>query len=175
MKRTKKITLSALFCALSVVVLLIGSFLQVADIALSMVASAILMLALIEMGQSFAVMIYFATSFLSFLFLPSKFIAAVYFAFSGLYPIIKRFFDTRGRVLAILLKIVYFNAALALALIGARFLFPLEVDREKYTFLFLLAYFLVANIAFWLFDAVLKRGAEVYIVRYRHRFKRFFK
>ena len=175
MKRTKKITLSALFCALSVVVLLIGSFLQVADIALSMVASAILMLALIEMGQSFAVMIYFATSFLSFLFLPSKFIAAVYFAFSGLYPIIMRFFDTRGRVLAILLKIVYFNAALALALIGARFLFPLEVDREKYTFLFLLAYFVVANIAFWLFDILLKRATMLYMVKYRHRFRRFFK
>ena len=175
MKRTKKITLSALFCALSVVVLLVGSFLQVADIALSMVASAILMLALVEIGQPFAVMIYFATSFLSFLFLPSKFIAAVYFAFSGLYPIIKRFFDAKGRAVSILLKVVYFNAALALALVGARFLFPLEVNGEKYTVGFLLAYFVVANIAFWLFDAVLKRGTMLYMVRYRHRFKRFFK
>ena len=68
MKRTKKITLSALFCARSVVVLLVGSFSQVADIAISMAASAILMLGLIEMGQSFAVMIYFATSILSLLF-----------------------------------------------------------------------------------------------------------
>ena len=175
LKRTKKITLSALFCALSVVVLLVGSFLQVADIALSMLASAILMLALIEMGQSFAVMIYFATSLLSLLFLPSKFIAAVYLVFSGLYPLIKRFFDAKGKVIAIFLKLVYFNLALALALVGARFLFPLEVDGEKYTFLFLLAYFAVANIAFWLFDLVLQRGAMVYMVRYRHRFRRFFK
>lgn len=91
MKRTKKITLSALFCALSVVILLLGSFLQVADIAVSMLASALLMLALIEMGQSFAVMIYLATSILTLLFLPSKFIAAVYLVFSGLYPILKRF------------------------------------------------------------------------------------
>ena len=175
MKRTKKITLSALFCALSVVVLLVGSFLQVADIALSMVASAILMLALVEMGQSFAVMIYFATSFLSFLFLPSKFIAAVYFAFSGLYPIIKRFFDAKGRAVSILLKVVYFNAALALALVGARFLFPLEVNSEKFNFLFLTAYFVVANIAFWLFDLVLKKATLLYMIKYRHRFRRFFK
>jgi len=175
LKRTKKITLSALFCALSVVILLIGSFLQVADIAVSMLASAILMLALIEMGESFAVMIYLATSLLTLLFLPSKFIAAVYFVFSGLYPIIKRVFDARGRVLAFLLKLVYFNGALTLALVGARFLFPLEVDSEKFNILFLAAYFAVANAAFWLFDILLKRAAMLYMVKYRHRFRRFFR
>ena len=175
MKRTKKITLSALFCALSVVILLVGSFLQVADIAVSMLASAILMLALIEMGESFAVMIYLATSLLSLLFLPSKFIAAVYFVFSGLYPLLKRFFDTRGRVLAFVFKLVYFNGALAMALLGAKFLFPLEVDSEKFNFVFLAAYFAVANAAFWLFDILLKRATMVYMVKYRHRFKRFFK
>lgn len=175
MKRTKKITLSALFCALSVVVLLVGSFLQVADIAISMVASAILMLALIEMGQSFAVMIYLATSLLSLLFLPSKFIAAVYLAFSGLYPLIKRLFDSKGLVLSLLLKLVYFNGALALALLGAKFLFPLEVESEKFNLLFLTAYFAIANAAFWLFDILLKKATLLYMVKYRHRFRRFFK
>ena len=175
MKRTKKITLSALFCALSVVVLLVGSFSQVADIAISMAASAILMLGLIEMGQSFAVMIYFATSILSLLFLPSKFIAAVYIAFSGLYPLIKRFFDSKGLVLSILLKIVYFNSALALALVGAKTLFPLEVESEKFNFVFLLSYFAIANAAFWLFDLVLKKATMLYLTQYRHRFRRFFK
>ena len=175
MKRTKKITLSALFCALSVVVLLIGSFLQVADIAVSMVASAILMLALVEMGQSFAVMIYFATSLLTLLFLPSKFIAAVYLAFSGLYPLIKRFLDSKGFVLSILLKLVYFNAALTVALVGAKFLFPLEVENEKFNLLFLASYFAVANLAFWLFDTVLKKATMLYMVKYRHRFRRLFK
>ena len=175
MKRTKKITLSALFCALSVVILLVGSFLQVADIAVSMVASAILMLALIEMGQSFAVMIYLATSLLTLLFLPSKFIAAVYLAFSGLYPLIKRFFDSRGLVLSLLLKLVYFNGALTLALLGAKFLFPLEVESEQFNFLFLSAYYAIANAAFWLFDVLLKKASMLYMIKYRHRFRRFFK
>ena len=175
MKRTKKITLSALFCALSVVILLLGSFLQVADIAVSMLASAILVLAMIEMGDSFAVMIYFCTSILTLLFLPSKFIAAVYFVFSGLYPLLKRFFDKYPLVLSILLKLVYFNGALALALVGAKFLFPLEVDSEKFNALFIGAYFAVANVAFWLFDILLKKATMLYITQYRHRFRRFFR
>lgn len=175
LKHTKKITLSALFCALSVVILLIGSFMQVADIAVSMLASAILMLALIEMGESFAVMIYCATSLLSLLFLPSKFIAAVYMAFSGFYPLIKRFLDSKGLALSILLKLVYFNGALALALWGAKTLFPLEVESEKFNFVFLAAYFAIANTAFWLFDILLKKATMLYMVKYRHRFKRFFK
>jgi len=130
---------------------------------------------LIEMGESFAVMIYLATSLLTLLFLPSKFIAAVYVAFSGLYPLLKRFFDARGRVLSILLKLLYFNGALTVALVGARFLFPLEVDSEKFNTLFLAAYFAVANVAFWLFDILLKKATMLYLVKYRHRFRRFFK
>ncbi len=175
MRRTKKLTLSALFCALSVVILLVGSFMQVADIAVSMLASAVLMLALIEMGESFALMIYLATSLLTFLFLPNKFIAAVYLVFSGLYPLLKRFFDARGRVLAFVIKLFYFNGALSLSLVGAKYLFPLEVDSEKFSVLFLAAYFAVANAAFWLFDILLKRATMLYMVKYRQRFRRFFK
>lgn len=175
MKRTKKITLSALFCALSVVILLVASFLQIADIAVSMVASALVMLALIEMGQSFALMIYFATSFLTLAFLPNKFIAAVYFAFSGLYPILKRFFDARGKILSLILKAIYFNGVLAATLLVSKYLFPLEIESENYTFFFIASYFVIANIAFWLFDILLHRVTLLYLTRYRHKTRRFFK
>ena len=175
MKRTKMITLSALFSALSVVVLLLASVLNIADLSVSMLASAIIMLALVEMGQSAALMIYFTTSFLSLVFLPSKFIAAVYMVFTGLYPIIKRFFDARGRILSILLKLVYFNGSLTLAIVLSKLLFPLEVNSDKFNALFLSAYYLVANIAFWLFDLLLVRVTMLYMTRYRQRVRKFFR
>ena len=172
MKRTKKITLSAMFSALGVVILLLASVMQVADIAVSMLASAIVMLALIELGQSFAVMIYLATSFLSLAFLPNKFIAAVYLAFSGLYPILKRFFDRRGRVLSIILKALYFNGALTGALLLAKFVFTLG---EEYTGWYLAVYYVIANIAFWLFDICISRMTLAYMTLWREKFRRFFK
>lgn len=171
MKRTKKLTYSALFTALGVVLLLLASVLEIADIAVSMFASAILVLSLIELGQSFSVMIYAATSLLSLLFLPNKFIAAVYLVFSGLYPLIKRFFDKRGKILAWILKFLYFNFALTAALLLARFLFSVVL----YEAWMLALYFVIANTAFVLFDIVIGRMSTLYLVRYRHRLRRFFK
>ncbi len=171
MKTTKKLTYSALFSALSVVILLLASLLQIADIAVSMVASAIVMLALVELGDRYAVMIYFATSFLSLAFLPNKFIAAVYLAFTGLYPIIKRFFDARGKLLALFLKAVYFNGALTVALLAAKYLFAIEV----YAGWMLVLYYVTANTAFLLFDILLRRMTIVYMTRWRGKTKRFFK
>lgn len=179
MKRTKKITYAALFSALGVVILLLASVMQMADIAVSMLASAIIMLALIELGQSFAIMIYLATSLLSLLFLPHKFIAAVYLAFSGLYPILKRHFDARGKVLSVVFKVIYFNGALVAALLAAKFFFSLEADQGVLAFLdpwvYLGLYFVIANIAFWLFDTVLRRMTLYYMTNLREKTKRFFR
>lgn len=171
MRHTKKITLSALFSALGVVILLLASVLQVADLAVSMLASFLIMLALIELGQSYAVMIYLGTSFLSLAFLPNKFIAAIYLAFTGLYPLLKRLFDGRG-TLSVLLKALYFNGALTAALLLAKFVFTLG---EEYRGWYLAIYYLIANLAFWLFDTVLKRMTYTYLVSWREKTKRFFK
>ena len=171
MKRTKKITYSALFCALSVAILSLASLFEIADLALSMFASAILLLAMIELSERFGWMIYAATSLLSLLLLPSKFIAAIYLVFTGLYPLIKRFFDKLGRVLSCLLKVLYFNGSLTAALLLARFVFGIT----DYAGWLLVAYYLVANVCFWLFDLLIKRLTVLYMVRFRHRLKRFFK
>jgi len=171
MKPTKKITYSALFTALSVAILSLASLFEVADLTISMFASAILLLAMIELGDRYGFMIYAATSFLSLLLLPSKFIAAVYLVFTGLYPLIKRFFDKTPRLVLVLLKLVYFNAALTAALLLARFLFGVE-DLAGWLLVF---YYVIANLSFWLFDILIKRLTLTYMLRFRHRLKRFFK
>ena len=171
MKRTKRITLSALFSAMSIAILALASFTEIADIALSMFASAILMLAVIELSEKWGYMIYAATSLLALFLLPSKFIAAVYLVFTGLYPLVKRHFDKCPRVLSVFLKLVYFNASLTAALLLARFVFAIDTD----TCWLLAVYYLTANLCYILFDILIKRLTTVYLIRYRERFKRFFK
>lgn len=172
MKRTKKLTLSALFVALSVVILFAASFLEIADLTVSLFASFLLALALIELGDGWAFMIYAGTSLLSLLLLQNKFIAGIYLLFSGLYPLIKRQFDKlRFRLLRLAVKFVYFNAALALVLLAARFLFSLET----YAGWLLALFVLVANLTFFLDDLLLGRLTLLYLTRYRARFRKFFK
>ena len=171
MKKTKQITLSALFAALGTAVLALASLTEVADLAISMFAASLLMLAIIEIGEKQAFLIYAVTSTLSLILLPNKFIAAVYLVFTGLYPLIKRHFDKLGTVLSIILKIVYFNSALTAAILVARFVFSIT----NYADWLLVAYYAIANLCFWLFDILIKRLTTVYLIRYRERFKRFFK
>lgn len=171
MKRTKKITYAAMFTALSVAVLLLASLFQVADLAVSLFASLLLVLALIELGQSFAFMIYAASGILALLLLPQKFTALLYLAFSGLYPLLKRFFDARGKVLSWVLKLLYLNTALTAAVLASKFIFAIPF----YPPLLMVCFYLLANLTFILFDYCLKRLTFVYLVRYREKTKRFFK
>ncbi len=171
MKKTKKLTLSATFTALSVVILLLASFLEIADITVSMVASAILVLAIIELGISYSVMIYLATSLISLMLLPQKFIGLVYLAFCGLYPIIKLKFDRLPRLLSWIVKFVYFNLAMTVALLGAKFIFSIEL----YNGIMLALYYGVANLAFVLFDILIERGCRLYFAKYRVKMRKFFK
>lgn len=171
MKKTKQLTLSALFSAFSVALLALASLSEIADLAISMFASAILMLAIIELSEKWGFMIYAVTATLSLILLPSKFIAAVYLVFTGLYPLIKRHFDRFKKPIAPLLKALYFNASLTAALLAARFLFAIDTYADW----MLVLYFATANLCFILFDILIKRLTLVYLMRYRSRFRKFFK
>ena len=171
MKKTKRLTLSALFSAVSTALLALASLTEIADLAISMLASAVLVLAIIELSEKWGFMIYAVTSTLSLILLPSKFIAAVYLVFTGLYPLIKRRFDRFPTAIAWLFKALYFNASLTSALLIARFVFAIDT----YAGWMLVLYFATANLTFVLFDFTIKRLTLVYLVRYRKRFSKFFK
>ena len=153
MKKTKRLTVSALFSAFSTALLALASLTEIADIAVSMLASAVLMLAIIELSEKWGFMIYAVTSTLSLILLPSKFIAAVYLVFTGLYPLIKRHFDRCPKIIAWLLKAVYFNASLTAALVLAKFVFAIEV----YGGIMLILYYATANLCFILFDILIRK------------------
>ena len=129
------------------------------------------MLAIIELSDKWGFMIYAVTSILSLMLLPSKFIAAVYLVFTGLYPLIKRHFDRCPKILAWLLKAVYFNLSLTSALLLAKFVFAIEV----YGGVMLILYYATANLCFVLFDILINRLTLLYLYRYRSRFQKFFK
>jgi len=165
---TKRIALLSLFCALGVVILYLGSFIDVLDMSAAVLASLLCVAAVIEYGSSSAWLVYAATSCLSLLVLPQRMPAFMYAVFFGFYPIIKQKLEGRlKRWVCWLVKVVIFNAAIVLWIAAAKWLFLIEDTPLAFDVLV----FLLANATLLLYDVALTRAVSFYIFKIRKRFK----
>ena len=168
-EKTKHLTLTAMLTALSVVILYLGTLLDVMIISAAGIASLFVWLAKRELPRAYAVSLYLATSFLSLFLLPNPEAGVTYLFFGGLYPLLKQTFERRARPLPLLLKLLYVNAAvLAVEAIG---FFLLSIPFEGLWLL--LALLVLANPTFLLYDLLLDRLLIWYEVRLRPRITRY--
>ncbi len=129
MRKTKYITFCALMSALSVVMLLLGSLLNLFDLSAVIVASIFLLIAREEIGYK-SVAIYFVTVAISII-IPITFVAAIEYAIIAIYPVFKPFLDKQAPPVKWLSKIVYILTASAGIFLVSRFLVadaPLYMD-----------------------------------------------
>lgn len=165
-KTTRRLTVSALLAALGVVLLLLGSFVQVLDLSMAAIASLLVVFAVIEIGGKYPMLIYAVTSVLSLLLLPVKTAALIYFVFAGYYPILKAVLEGRlTKPLAWLLKVVILCAAVALGLLGAGKLLLMDLSWIFANWWFLLCLLPV----FVLYDIALTRLISAYLGKWRAR------
>lgn len=166
-KGTRALTLSAVFSALGVVLLALGSLLQVLDLTMAVLASFLVILAVIELRGRYPYLIYAVTAVLGLLLCPVKTAPVVYLCFAGYYPIIKARLEAKlPRVLCWIIKIVIFNAGLALALfLSVKIFTVLVVPAVWYYFLLPLL-----TGVFILYDIALTRVITAYVLRWRQRF-----
>ena len=172
MKPVRALTLSSVLAALSVLLLFIGSLLDVMDLAAVMVASFFVTLVLIECRGAWPWLLYIVVSVLSFLLFPGRFVTIEYVFFGGIWPILKYWFERLPRLPSFLLKLLAGNAlAFAGVWLGLRF-FGLEIPAA--TWLRVLAVVLW-EVVFLLFDILLTRMIILWCVKYRARFRRLFR
>ena len=168
-ERTRRLAVCAMLSALGVVVLYIGSLVEVLDISMAVVASVFAIFAVIEYGSASAWAIYAVTGIISLVLLPQKLPAAMYVVLLGYYPIIKEKIEKlRNKVLGWIFKELVFNAALAVLILLANFVLALEL-RE--IFVFEAVFVLLANGTFLIYDIALTRLISLYIFRLRKKFK----
>jgi hypothetical protein len=174
-KNTKKIALSAILSAVGVILLLIGSFLQVLDLSAAALAGFAVVVAVIEIRGKYPVLVYLAISLISILILPYKMPAVFFIAFGGIYPIFKAQFERFHPAVAWVLKFSIFNTFLWLLIFFVRLLLSRElIDlREDIEFLknFEIIVFLVANFMFLLYDIVMTKIINIYIIKFRKLLK----
>jgi len=166
-KGTRALTVSAVLCALGVVLLALGSLLQVLDLTMAALASFLVIFAVIELGGKYPFLIYIVTAVLAMLLVPYKTAALAYLCFAGYYPILKALLEGHlPRVWCWVLKLLIFNAGLALALLLALKLFTaFEITSAWYYWLLP-----VCSVVFVVYDIALTRLIGVYVYKWRSRF-----
>ena len=167
---TKKLTVCAMLAALGVVMLYLGSMIEVLDISMAVVASLLTVIAVIEYGGGAPWMIYGVTAILSLLLLPNKTPAAFYAIFFGFYPILKEKFEKKPRFFSWVLKEITFNVSLLLVGILTLWLL-LGANNSLVNPLTVSIAVVLAEAVFVAYDIAMTRLISFYIINLRKRFK----
>ena len=172
-KKTKKLAVSAMLSALGVVILYLGSVLNVLDLTAVAIVSLFMYFAIEEIGSPYYFWIYGVVGILSLLFLPDKFAAVAFITLGGLYPMLKPPLDKLPKIPSALCKLIYFNVILT-ALIAAS-LFVLHVEDEDLGFNILT--YILGNFAFITYELALNVIMKAYrsVLRDRLRINSLFK
>lgn len=165
---TRRLAAAAVISALGVVLLWVGSILQVLDLAMAAIVSLLVVFAVIEIRGPYPFLIYAVTSVLSLLLLPVKTPALAYAAFAGYYPMVKAVLERRlARPLSWVVKTVIFVVGVALALLVAVKVLlqdPSVLLAERWVLL-------LAIPVFVLYDIGLTRMITAYLRRWQGRFR----
>ncbi len=167
---TKKLTVCAMLSALGVVLLYIGSLIEVVDISMAVIASMLCIIAVIEYNSNAAWMIFGVTAILSLLLLPNKTPASFYVLFFGFYPILKEKLEKLKKVLSWVLKEIVFNVCLVLMVLVSIFVFTIG-ENELITPITVAIAIVLSEAVFILYDIALTRLITFYIINLRPRLK----
>ena len=167
-QRTRRLTICAVLCALNLVVMYLGSVIEVLDLTASVIASLACIFAVIEMGGRWPWLIYAVTGVLSMVLLPfPKTVALIYVAFSGYYVILKAWFERLRRPLSWMVKLVVFNVALTALVALSTWIFHIPDGLfEANVFVYLLG-----NVTFIVYDIALTGLITTYLRVWRRRFR----
>ena len=165
-EQTRRLTTCAMLSALGVVLLWVGSVVEVVDISMAVIASLLCVFAVIEYGKSAPWLVFFVTGILSLILLPQKTPAVMDLVFFGYYPILKEKLEKLPRGVAWLLKEAVFHVALVLLLLLSRYLL---LGGEAQTTLLYVTLVIMAEIAFPLYDIGLTRLISLYLFKLRKR------
>jgi hypothetical protein len=165
--KTKKLVTSAAFSALGVVLLFLGSVVDVLDLSMSVAASGLCMLAVSLIGGIYPMMIYLVMGTLAIILLPYKMPALIYIVFVGYYPIIKSKCEKLGVVFSFIIKLLIFNLAFCFSIFAFQYLILTPETLFAPSFLV----FFVGNITFLLYDFALSAFIKLYSVRLKKLFK----
>lgn len=176
LRTSERVAISGITAALGVVILIATVFPSL-SYAVPMLAGAVMIIPVAELGALASVPIYVATFLVSLINpLVAKDSLLLYLFLFGLYPILQFSFERiKIRPLRILLKLLYFNASGFLSVWLAAKVFGIPAFDEGIGKLFIIGFVVFANLAFLFYDLLLYKLAYLYDTKYSDRFRKLFK
>ncbi len=174
MGEVKKLTLSALMCALTVAMLAVASFLGDLDLTVLMFTSLCMVFVYVEVGAPYTYLTWLASSLLTFLFFPMRYFWVVYLFIFGFYPILKGFIEKTKKPLWLILKLAWLNVTLVLVFFIISFILGVDLTEGEAEWMIYVLWGL-ANVSFICYDLLIGVLVRVYLVRYREKFMKLFR
>ena len=158
--------------ALSVILLGIGSLVEVLDLSMAVIASLAVVFAAIELRGKYPYLVYAATALLSLLLLPLKTPGLCYALFAGYYPLLKRAFEKHfSRPVAWVFKGFSFFLAMAAILFAFIKLFTAAALPQTSNPALYVVAGAVLVAAFVVYDIALTRLITFYLWRLQRHFR----
>ena len=170
-KQIVNLSVSAMLCALGVIILSLGSLVEVVDASVAVIASLLCVYAVIEIGGIYPWLIWLVTSIIGLLLLVSQPTPVLFYALlAGYYPILKAKFERLPVALSYLLKWACATIG-TLAIGGVSYLFvPSLLEGLHAPWLLALTYLGILAV-FFLYDVCLTMLITFYFRRLRKRLR----
>lgn len=169
--RAKRMAFCGMAAALMLVLMLLGTLIPLSTYLCPMLAGALAVPVVWELGEGSGWLVYVAVSVLCLFLAPDKEAALLYVLLLGWYPILRpRLQHIRLRPFRVALKLVLFNASLCAVYALLLFVLvspDLQAEAETWTLPGLGGMLLLGNVTFLLYDLLLARLTDRYVMKLR--------
>ena len=174
MRESKKITLSAMMCALGVAIMVLGAVIETLDLTVGAMASLLVVFVYIEIGKPYHFLVWICTALITALVFPGSALWVEYLLVFGIYPILKAYIEKLPRWSWWPVKLLYINAVVAALAFGMEKLLGIPFFEEDSKLLAIVTYVLMI-LAFILYDIFIVVMVRFYMAKIRPRFKNLLK
>lgn len=167
MKTSFKVSFGGIIGALSFTLMLLTSIIPFGTYAFPAFAGMLLVCVVIELGYSWAFVVYGVVSALSLLFLTDKEAALIYVAFLGFYPIIKGLIEKHcKKLLQYIIKYIVFNISMIAVFYLSIFVFSIPKESFSIFGVYLpLVFLAIGNIVFIVYDYCVSKIVTIYLIK----------
>ncbi len=152
---------------MSLVLMLLTSVIPFGTFAFPAFAGMMLVCVVIELGYSWAFVVYTVVSLMSLLFLTDKEAALYYVAFLGFYPIVKGLIEKlRNKTIQFIIKYLIFNACMVLAFYLSIYIFSIPKESFNLFGIYLpWVFLLLGNAVFIVYDYCISKVVTIYLLK----------
>ena len=172
MRKTKKLTLSAILVALGTALMSLGAVVEVFDLSVCALVSLFVVFVYLEIGSPYTWLVWICTSLATAVVFPGSILWVEYMLVFGIYPLLKAYVERIPRIFWIPVKLVFINAVIWALFFRSELLLGLPFFEGE-GIIWKVALYILMNVAFIVYDAFITIMVRLYYDRIRKRISRF--